>query len=140
MLPYPDVFEASLRKPPEDGSSRPVTVRCADDDLGTGHRPEILGATHAALDRSGAGAGGTRSRSGTAHEPVLPERDLADLDGTESALLFTSVYGSNLAALKVLGQGLPGSVVLSDAGNYKGPGLAGGVTSAALRLDKTRDR
>jgi 5-aminolevulinate synthase len=46
------------------------------------------------------------------------EQELADLHGKESALLFTSGYVSNWAALSTLASMIPDCVVLSDAGNH----------------------
>ena len=97
---------------------KPITVWCSNDYLGMSRHPAVTDSVRKALDKFGAGAGGTRNISGNSlgHEKL--EERLAALHKKEAGLLFSSCFVANDSTLFTLAKSLPRCHIFSDAGNH----------------------
>ena len=106
---FPQAFDYRLQ--------RRVTDWCSSDYLGMSEHPAVLAAMRDVIDQTGGSAGGTRDISEASRYRVLLEKELAELHGKESALLFTSGYVANEAAVSTLAGRISECIVFSDAAN-----------------------
>ncbi|MFE7803298.1 8-amino-7-oxononanoate synthase [Streptomyces sp. NPDC057430] len=120
-----DWTDAEARRRAEAGLVRTLRPRAAESDLldlasndylGLTHRPEVTEAAAEAARRWGAGSTGSRLVTGTTRLHTRLERELAEFCGFEAALVFSSGYTANLAALTALSG--RDALIVSDAGNH----------------------
>lgn len=101
------------------GEQKKITVWCSNDYLGMGQHPKVLQAMHESLNSYGAGSGGTRNIGGNTNLHILLEQELADLHNKQAALVCTSGYVANEAALSTIPSIFPqGVIYFSDSENH----------------------
>ncbi|MBY7648915.1 MAG: 5-aminolevulinate synthase [Candidatus Liberibacter europaeus] len=98
--------------------SKKVTIWCCNDYLGMGKHPKIIESTKKTVDNCGVGSGGTRNISGNHHYHVMLEKELSDLHGKESALIFSSGYIANWATISTLCSQIENIICFSDSNNH----------------------
>ncbi|WP_066957059.1 8-amino-7-oxononanoate synthase [Streptomyces lushanensis] len=103
----------ALRPRPADSA---LLDLASNDYLGLTRHPAVTGAAAEAARRWGAGATGSRLVTGSTELHAELERELAEFCGFEAALVLSSGYAANLAALTALTA--RGSLLVSDAGNH----------------------
>ncbi|MFJ5030067.1 8-amino-7-oxononanoate synthase [Streptomyces sp. NPDC088560] len=103
----------TLRPRPADS---PLLDLASNDYLGLAHHPEVVEGAAGAARTWGGGSTGSRLVTGTTELHTELERELAAFCGFEAALVFSSGYAANLAAVTALGP--HGSLIVSDAGNH----------------------
>ncbi len=124
----------TLRPRPADS---PLLDLASNDYLGLTRHPEVVEGAAAAARAWGSGATGSRLVTGTTELHAQLERELAEYCGFEAALVLSSGYAANLAAVTALAP--HGTLIVSDAGNHAslidGCRLARGATAVAAHSD-----
>ncbi|MHA1202947.1 MAG: aminotransferase class I/II-fold pyridoxal phosphate-dependent enzyme, partial [Candidatus Heimdallarchaeaceae archaeon] len=70
--------------------------------LGLINHPEIIATAHEAIDKYGSGAGGVRLLTGTADIHVELEKKISDFKKTESSIVYSSGYVTNMTLISSL--------------------------------------
>jgi 8-amino-7-oxononanoate synthase len=115
----------------------PLLDLASNDYLGLAHHPEVTEGAARAARLWGGGSTGSRLVTGSTELHAELEQELADFCGSEAALVFSSGYAANLAAVTALAP--HGSLIVSDAGNHAslidGCRLARGTTQVVAHAE-----
>jgi 8-amino-7-oxononanoate synthase len=115
----------------------PLLDLASNDYLGLAHHPEVTEGAARAARVWGGGSTGSRLVTGSTELHAELEQELAGFCGFEAALVFSSGYAANLAAVTALAP--HGSLIVSDAGNHAslidGCRLARGTTQVVAHAE-----
>lgn len=101
-----------------DIDGKKALLWCINDYLGMSKHINVISAASKAIIENGIGSGGTRNIGGNNADLIELEEEIALLHGKEQALVFTSGYAANEAALATLGKVLSGLTFFSDQFNH----------------------
>lgn len=118
-------------------AASPLLDLASNDYLGLARHPEVTEGAARAARVWGGGSTGSRLVTGSTELHAELERELAEFCGVEAALVFSSGYAANLAAVTALAP--HGSLIVSDAGNHAslidGCRLARGTTQVVAHAE-----
>ncbi|MBB3038806.1 8-amino-7-oxononanoate synthase [Hoyosella altamirensis] len=97
---------------PNDG----IIDLASNDYLGLSRHPEVIAGAKRSLDLWGPGSTGSRLVTGTTAEHLQLEEELADFTGAPSALVFSSGYMANIAAVTALSN--KDTLIVSDSASH----------------------
>ncbi len=100
---------------PMEGSGE-VVVLSSNNYLGLSNHPDVVAASHAGLDRYGAGTASVRFICGSFGIHRELEEELARMNRTEAALSYVSCWTANTGAIPLLAD--KGDVIVSDELNH----------------------
>jgi glycine C-acetyltransferase len=109
----------------------------SNDYLGLRFNSELIEAEHAAAEKFGAGPGAVRFISGTLQVYKDLERAIADFQGKEEAMVFSSAFATNIAVMSCLLKGQSKDsllsnevIVISDELNHRS--IIDGIRAASI--------
>ncbi|MCB0992074.1 MAG: glycine C-acetyltransferase [Acidimicrobiales bacterium] len=97
-------------------AGREVLNFCANNYLGLADHPELISASHAAMQANGYGMASVRFICGTQTQHRELERDIADYVGTDDSILFAACFDANGGVFEpLLGEN---DAIVSDSLNH----------------------
>jgi 8-amino-7-oxononanoate synthase len=115
LLPYFRLL-TSQAGPVVEMEGRETIMLGSNNYLGLTGDERVKQAARDALERYGTGVTGSRLLNGTTPLHVELERELAEWMGTESAIVYTTGYQSNLGCIGTILE--PGDTVICDSGDH----------------------